>query len=286
MSISTQCLECKHYTGFCTCEAFPEKIPQEIFDGTFDHINEYPNDNGIRFEPRNLTEISKAEKTISVKATPKRKGHKRRITFEGKKPEIKEPVIDYKDLSTKILEHESNIKSQPGGEKIIETVEEYTAAEYMFINEYIKTGIILPFPSGMKFKESKIKEKIDTIETFIKDAPKHKGIVYRGMKFSKEGKEPIQQFNKFVNEMEIASEYTIKQFTSSSISKDTAMNFSMDKENYGVLFKIKSKNGVYLNGLSLMPEEKEVLFNKETKFKILGIDRSNPQNVQITMEEI
>lgn len=48
---SAQCLYCKHYKMQKTCEAFPKEIPQEIFDGSFDHSNPYEGDNDIRFEP-------------------------------------------------------------------------------------------------------------------------------------------------------------------------------------------------------------------------------------------
>jgi SPP1 gp7 family putative phage head morphogenesis protein len=196
------------------------------------------------------------------------------------------PVINYRDLSTKILKYESELKIQSNGKKIIKDIEEYTSEDFQVLNEYMKSGDIIPDFYGEKLDESEIKEKINNIDTFLEGAPKMNGTVYRGMKFSKEGKEPIRQFNKFVNDVGSKKSFMFKQFTSTSTDKDVALDFSMDKENYGVLFKIKSKNGVYLNGLSLIPEEKEVLFNKETKFKILGIDRSNPQNVQITMEEI
>jgi len=59
MTISTQCLECKHYIAFSTCEAYPDKIPQEIFDGTVEHTEPYPGDNGIMFEP--INSLSKLE---------------------------------------------------------------------------------------------------------------------------------------------------------------------------------------------------------------------------------
>ncbi len=34
------------------CEAFPERVPREIYTGQFDHRAPYPGDNGIRFELR------------------------------------------------------------------------------------------------------------------------------------------------------------------------------------------------------------------------------------------
>jgi len=49
--LSTQCLECKHYLGFNTCEAFKKRIPDIIFTGEHDHTKPYKGDNGIRFEP-------------------------------------------------------------------------------------------------------------------------------------------------------------------------------------------------------------------------------------------
>jgi hypothetical protein len=41
-----------------TCDAFPEKIPQEIATCKFIHIKPYPGDNGIQYEP-----IEKKSKT-------------------------------------------------------------------------------------------------------------------------------------------------------------------------------------------------------------------------------
>lgn len=46
------CWTCKHkhLTG-PTCEAFPEKIPDEILTGEHQHREPYPGDNGIQYEP-------------------------------------------------------------------------------------------------------------------------------------------------------------------------------------------------------------------------------------------
>ncbi len=42
-----------------TCRAFPEGIPEEIWEGRVSHDKPYPGDNGIRFvriSPRNMSE--------------------------------------------------------------------------------------------------------------------------------------------------------------------------------------------------------------------------------------
>ena len=51
MSISVQCLHCKHFGADWTCAAFPGAIPAAIVTGEHDHHQPYPGDNGIQFEP-------------------------------------------------------------------------------------------------------------------------------------------------------------------------------------------------------------------------------------------
>lgn len=50
VTLSDQCVSCKHFLGLLQCEAFPDRIPQEILTGEHDHSKAYPGDNGIRFE--------------------------------------------------------------------------------------------------------------------------------------------------------------------------------------------------------------------------------------------
>lgn len=48
---SDQCVTCNRYRGLLTCDAFPERIPQVILEGSFDHRKPYPGDGGIRWTP-------------------------------------------------------------------------------------------------------------------------------------------------------------------------------------------------------------------------------------------
>ncbi len=49
MQISKQCAECKHWDGVVACKAFPEGIPDAIFEGKHDHTEAFPGDGGVRF---------------------------------------------------------------------------------------------------------------------------------------------------------------------------------------------------------------------------------------------
>lgn len=46
-----QCNLCLHRREGLTCTAFPNGIPEEIFEREHDHGFPFPGDNGIQFEP-------------------------------------------------------------------------------------------------------------------------------------------------------------------------------------------------------------------------------------------
>ena len=46
------CNKCIHrIKGTATCKAFPKRIPDAILEGKNQHINPFPGDDGILFEP-------------------------------------------------------------------------------------------------------------------------------------------------------------------------------------------------------------------------------------------
>jgi hypothetical protein len=48
------CHSCAHRRGLRSCDAFTE-IPVEILVGDKDHRLPYPGDNGIRYQPKEIT---------------------------------------------------------------------------------------------------------------------------------------------------------------------------------------------------------------------------------------
>ena len=54
--VQEQCISCSHFRASFeksrpSCLAFPLGIPDEIWEGNFDHNNSFEGDRGIRFEP-------------------------------------------------------------------------------------------------------------------------------------------------------------------------------------------------------------------------------------------
>ena len=56
------CRDCRHRIGYgdLNCAAFPDRIPEEIWNGERDHNSPFPCDRGNRFEP--MTEADRARK--------------------------------------------------------------------------------------------------------------------------------------------------------------------------------------------------------------------------------
>jgi len=123
MTSSTQCLDCEHYTGLSTCDAYPDKIPQEIFDGRVVHTKPYDGDGGIMFEPisdqieRVVTKSSdagflKGEKGVKMEwRTVTRNGKTFKQRFRVGQKESDEPESESEPEPAKVLMTKDNVKS-------------------------------------------------------------------------------------------------------------------------------------------------------------------------------
>jgi len=54
-----KCVACKYFRGWQsgTCDAFPDQIPNQIWDGKIRHDKPIPGDNGIQFVPRAIEDF-------------------------------------------------------------------------------------------------------------------------------------------------------------------------------------------------------------------------------------
>jgi hypothetical protein len=67
------CASCAHFEHDYdrdrpVCAAFPNGIPNEIIQAGFDHRNEFPGDNGVRFTP--LPDVTPEQVELKLKARP------------------------------------------------------------------------------------------------------------------------------------------------------------------------------------------------------------------------
>lgn len=300
MTISTQCLNCKHYTGFSTCEAFPDKIPQEIFDGTFDHSKPYKGDNGIRFEELNkIIKISKGEKIIQVKASKRSKAHKRVIHVshdldrigDKARPTKDITTTDYKESVKNTNDYISKLNQTDEGKKVMKSVHSYTFSNYININNYMKN------PEKMESDKTtsqgvfdNLKKSISNIKQFIKDAPKFKGEVYRGLQYHTNDPESKNRWEAFIKNVESSKEMKFGSFLSTSQSKLVAGNFAT-KQYYGTnikqcLITIKTSSGVSIKSISQVESEDEVLIDNNKTYKIIKFEKQDEKNHFLDLEEI
>jgi len=237
---------------------------------------------------REIIKVSESQKTVKLNNNQvytfeainkinsmKKPDPKKEIKIKDLKPTSKKE-INTKDLSKQMTTYTNNLDKL-----LINNTQNYTSTDFGTLNPYMREN---------KYGENKVNDKkIDNINKFLKDAPKMNGTVYRGMSFWEDDKDSKNNFNTFMTEIKKNKTCTFKSFTSTSTDKrmveQTFTSGGHDMA-HSVIFEIKSKAGVYLNGVSDFPKEHEVLFNKNSKFKILKINDKNPNNIKIIMEEI
>jgi len=231
-------------------------------------------------EPKPKEEEPKPKKEKPKEKKPKKEKPKK------EKPEKKEEPTE-KAISD-MESHIDKLNDISDGEILLKTVSDYTGGDFALFNTYLRTGKFKvermgkPTPAGKKDKQ-KLDERMKVLSNFLEDAPKIKETVYRGMGWGT-SKRDKKDFDKFIYDVENNEELSLKSFTSTSVNKEIAEYFG--DNTHSIMFEIKSNNGVYLNGTSAFPTEKEVLFNKNSNFEIQSIDKSDyPRRVIIKLQE-
>lgn len=123
----------------------------------------------------------------------------------------------------------------------------------------------------------------DWLDAGLSKMPVHTGTVYRGMRIE----------NSLADE--IRERYTAgaiveeKAFTSTSISSKIAGEFSSNTRfntTVNFIIKAKGKRGNVVIPYSEFPDEYEVIFRKNTRFKVLSVDDDDVAGIFIYLEEV
>ena len=185
---------------------------------------------------------------------------------------------NYKDAAVRTKDW---VRDNPDRHVDVGNTSDYTVGNYDVVNEALREGF-----TDKELAFTTLGGKIESISAFIKDAPKFEGITYRGMSFFMVEGFDAPQYDKFMDDINKSESISLPAFTSTSINKDVAEKFMpKHKKRENILLEIKSKRGVALDGVAEFPREQEVLFDKNTEFKIIGIEEIDKVK-HIKLEEI
>jgi len=216
-----------------------------------------------------------------------------------KKPAPKEPaeVTSIKQAKKEMKTHINNLYKTTDGKILLDRAESYTGGDYKSFNEYLRTGKMsirdlhgkIRVVKPPKAKKEQRDRQINQVSEFLKTAPKIKGTMYRGMIWKKDKKQ-TKEFKEFMAQMEPGAEITFPTFTSTSTDESTAMEFATlaskkEPVHSVVLTMERTKSGVYLDGASAFEVEDEVLFDRESKFEVVSVDR-NETPIRLTLREV
>ena len=157
--------------------------------------------------------------------------------------------------------------------KYIASVTKYTGSYYPRINQYLR--------GQRRQLDNESLSVISDISKYISLSDKYVGTSYRGIAADRAMFDNLKSLKK-------GDDYIEDGFMSTSANKLVADDFA-DGAQYKIIFEIEEKNGVDISYISDIQEEKEILFDKSSKFKITKIkvvDKKIFGNLYIYMEEI
>lgn len=232
----------------------------------------------------NTNNIQKGERIITVKATAKRREHKRKIkTAKEADAEMDAQMITLRNYKAAAMRTEDWMDNHPEMKQAAGEVNNFTVEDYDRINAALRNK-----STDEELSEMNIDNQIKSISSFLEGAPKFNGVVYRGMGFDPNVSKEKIIYDNFMDNVRNNKFITLPSFTSTTCEKEIAMNFSgegVPRYSARIILEIKSKRGVALNGVAAFPKEMEVLFDKSSNFKVIGIKEINGiQNIKL--EEI
>jgi len=266
------------------------KLPEVTYNSGYRYVAKIEFDIGL---------LAKQERRIYIKPYQTKrgtvKGHYRTVkTGREREDEIDIKLSALQNYRKAVDRTNDWIEHNPDRHEDISSVYNYTIDSYDEINYYLREGKLMEdveeegaIVPTLSMTKDRIIEISNSISRFLRDAPKFNGIVYRGMYFRTETERGLNKFNTFMKNINNSSEITLKSFTSTSARIEEAEKcIRKSKPGKGnIIFKIKSNNGVALGNAAAFPKENEVLFDKNSRFKIISVVESN-DNTCIELEEI
>jgi hypothetical protein len=143
---------------------------------------------------------------------------------------------------------------------------EATSSELTAIGEYSMTSFS---GTNTTLRGGGNSNDADLISSGLSKSDKFTGKVYRGLRFDSQS-----SFDTFKSNLKVGGTFKDKAFLSTSRDQKTASRFynsdplGLGKGRVKFVISAKGKKGVELNKIGIKKSEKEVLFNKNAKFKI------------------
>ena len=158
--------------------------------------------------------------------------------------------------------------------KEIDATDLYIGDGYMPLNKYYRTGKLSK--SGKMGLEDFEFKNVNTftkkLDSFLDKCDTYQGYTNRTLGFKTQKKRDA-----FLKSVESKSLYMDKAYCSSSI-----IELDYFDENFNVKMYMKGKTGKWIGNSG----EAEILYKRETKFKVLKVDKSDINNIEVYMEEL
>lgn len=153
----------------------------------------------------------------------------------------------------------------------VSAIGQYSRSSYETVNQVLRNkGVISP----------KFQGYMDTINDGLAKMPVHKGMVFRGV-----GLKNVEAIAKQYKVGRVVSEPAFLSTTSSKNVSKLFANSVEESASKQMMFAIKSKTGAQIKGLA-NPDEFEVLFRPNTRFRVLEVTKSPAGTTFVTMEEV
>lgn len=152
----------------------------------------------------------------------------------------------------------------------------YTGAGYRPINHLLRTS-----EEGIP-ETNQWTATINNLSGFLNRSPKVGFETYRGLTFRSK-----EEFESLINDLKDDSIIIDKGFMSTSADSKIGGFFAdTDKSLFRAEFSVKGRSGVLIENFSLGDHEKEVLFNKGSKFKVESIKHTSDNSIEVNLTEI